>query len=667
MELVRMQLSHLRSLLDVHIEVGPVTALVGRNGAGKSSVVRALQLFYTTGPRVTAEDFYARDTSKPIELELTWGNLLPAEIQEFGSHIQGDELTVTKVIEWRDGRAQERYYGSALQCEGFREVRAAASAKDRIAAFNTLVDEGRICGLDGKVRSGAAVDQAMATWESEHPDECSWARDDGQFFGFREVGKAKLERFWRVVHVPPVRDAEQYAQEGKDSPLAELMDVIVRRAIANREDVRNFRERVFREYKDIFAPEAMPELSILSEQLNGILQRYAPNAAATLVWEDAEPDLPLPKGRALLAEDGFKGEVARQGHGLQRAYIVSLLHLLASQTPPSPPDTDSETHSRGEPQDDTTVPLAPGLMLAIEEPELYQHPARQRVFSKVLHELAAAESSDGTRTQVTYTTHSPYFVDIARFHEVRAVRKETNPTDTDSPLVSKVTGSSIGCVAHMLEEAQAKPADSLSETSLGARLSSIITPMVNEGFFGDAVVLVEGRSDRAALLAQATVKGCDLDALGVVVVAVDGKNNLDRAYCVFAGLGIPCYVIFDADGDSRDGKEAQAQAQANCSLCRLAGNQPEDFPSTLVCDKMACFEINLETTIAQEVGKNIYDEHIEAVRKHYGYGRGDARKNQVLMVEVLRRAGEGGYVSKTLQQIVVRVIALVQATDGDAE
>ena len=45
-----------------------------------------------------------------------------------------------------------------------------------------------------------------------------------------------------------------------------------------------------------------------------------------------------------------------------------------------------------------------------------------------------------------------------------------------------------------------------------------MTPWLNEGFFADVVVLVEGEDDRAALLGTAYVLGVDFDAMGFAVL-----------------------------------------------------------------------------------------------------------------------------------------------------
>ena len=63
-------------------------------------------------------------------------------------------------------------------------------------------------------------------------------------------------------------------------------------------------------------------------------------------------------------------------------------------------------------------------MLTIEEPELYQHPSRQRHFAEVLIKAATSmEPMFGGSTQVIYTTHSPLFVGLDRFNYIRVLGK----------------------------------------------------------------------------------------------------------------------------------------------------------------------------------------------------------------------------------------------------
>jgi len=54
------------------------TALVGANGAGKSTFLRAVEVFYTTAPSIDLEDFYNRETANEIVIGTTFKAQLDA-------------------------------------------------------------------------------------------------------------------------------------------------------------------------------------------------------------------------------------------------------------------------------------------------------------------------------------------------------------------------------------------------------------------------------------------------------------------------------------------------------------------------------------------------------------------------------------------------------------
>jgi AAA15 family ATPase/GTPase len=70
MILTSVHVKNFRSILEETLSCDSLTALVGRNGAGKSSFLRAMELFYDPAAKVALEDFYAEDTSQDIEIAL---------------------------------------------------------------------------------------------------------------------------------------------------------------------------------------------------------------------------------------------------------------------------------------------------------------------------------------------------------------------------------------------------------------------------------------------------------------------------------------------------------------------------------------------------------------------------------------------------------------------
>ena len=99
MNIQEVRIRNFRSILDETLPCDSLTALVGRNGAGKSSFLSALELFYNPSAKVTGADFYAEDASpdQDIEIAVTFAGLSP-EAEEFFSPYIGDGLlTVTRV------------------------------------------------------------------------------------------------------------------------------------------------------------------------------------------------------------------------------------------------------------------------------------------------------------------------------------------------------------------------------------------------------------------------------------------------------------------------------------------------------------------------------------------------------------------------------------------
>src|SRR5882757_805248 len=120
-----------------------------------------------------------------------------------------------------------------------------------------------------------------------------------------------------------------------------------------------------------------------------------------------------------------------------------------------------------------------------------------------------------------------------------------------------LTFSTLADVARRLEQAHEKPEGTYSAEGLRGRLH-IISAEIAEGFFADTVVLVEGISDRAAIIAAATLLGVDLEGLGVAVLAVDGITKLDLPAAIFSTLKIPTFVIWDCDaGDVQSAQHSR--------------------------------------------------------------------------------------------------------------
>ncbi len=646
MQLKRASIRHFRSLREIQVEFGPHTAFIGSNGVGKSSILKALERFYSSAKVLDKDDYFGRDQSQPIEIELTFGQLTPEETETFESRVRNGELVVTRIFD--TSAASGSYYGSVPQNADFLPVRAQATANPKRDAYKAL-REGNPNYSDLPVASSAtAVDAALADWETDNPGALTLQRDDGKFFGFQNAGRGALQRRTTFVFVPAVRDAASDAADTKASAIGRLLEILVRSSILKKQEVQQFQEEVTARYRALVSPENMPELGELAGNLTTDLKELYENAAVGLDWREAgDIPVPLPAADVTLSDEGFGGPVDRQGHGLQRAFIFTLLQHLARASTGLNEDQELAVAAVAEGQ--AAPPTAPNLILAIEEPELYQHPTKQRHLSRVLRRLSTtALPGAAGATQIAFASHSPMFVSLAHADEIRLVRR-TDCNDSDFKQC-ELRALDLEAVARKLEVATGKPPNTYSAESLKPRLHILGTELA-EGFFADGIVLVEGRSDRAALVAAARQMNLDFEAAGIALLPVEGKNNLDRPFLIFRELGIPVFMIWDCDVGTKDHKAA-----VNLSLDRLvnpdAGLQ-EPLEETQVTERHAHFRVTLEQCMRDELGSDRYNEWLKDACEPYGFDPSkDAQKIPDVMSALLAKAAEAGHKADTLESII---------------
>ena len=321
-----------RSILDESLPCDSLTALVGRNGSGKSSFLSAIELFYNPSAKITAEDFYSEDATQDIEIAVTFTGLSTEAKDFFSAYIDNDVMTVVRVFSYSQGKNSDTYHGIRLQNPDFVCVRNAGGKMNIRNKYNEIRETQEYLSLP-TVRSAEEALDALAEWESQNPAQCLPLRDDGQFFGFAEVAQGYLGRYTRFIHIPAVRDAQEDATDNKGSPVTEIMDLVVRNALTNREDLANFKQHTQDRFKEIMDPKQLTELNDLERGLSNTLQSYVPDASVLLRWSEfADISIPMPQAQVKLLEDGYESSVERTGHGLQRAFIITMLqHLIAAR------------------------------------------------------------------------------------------------------------------------------------------------------------------------------------------------------------------------------------------------------------------------------------------------------------------------------------------------
>ncbi|WP_108813539.1 AAA family ATPase [Loktanella sp. Alg231-35] len=234
MQVQKLIIRNLRSVKKLTVSFDEVTALLGGNNAGKSTVLHAIDIFFEAAPQISLDDYHNREEDD-IEITLVFHRLVPEEVSVFGSAVVGDRLTIRRVFS-KHGEKQPPYEALALAFPPFSTVRQAAGKTDKRTSYNNLV--GEIDGLE-RVASADAADAAMNEWEAANPDllELEFRRD---FFGATNVASGKLKKKTALQLVPAVADAHQETSDAKKSPIISLLSQISKQMYENKRDVTEF-------------------------------------------------------------------------------------------------------------------------------------------------------------------------------------------------------------------------------------------------------------------------------------------------------------------------------------------------------------------------------------------------------------------------------------------
>lgn len=647
----KIEINNFRSIKNVSLNCDNLTVIIGRNGAGKSSILKAIEVFYDVSSLITNEDYFNNDISSPIEIKITFSALKDEEKDEFNTYLKDDKLSVTKRINCEGDKHIQKYYATLPQIPQFAEVRKSAG-REKINKFKELVDEKTLASLEAKVKSASDVDAAMAAYEDAHKELLTPVEKEEQFFGVKSVGGGKLDKYTKFVFVPAVREASDEIG-GKKSAVYQLLDMIVYRKINARKDIKDFKNEFEQKINLLYSSDNLTELPELGRSISKTLGVYAPGSSLNLTWVNVKPpEVPMPDSKATLVEDDYEGEITRKGHGLQRALILTLLQHLAVAVPEP---IEHEQKELG-----TQQTAGPDMILAIEEPELFLHPARCRYMSNLLNDLANKSGMGlGSKNQVLFASHSPYFIDLKWFYQLRVVKKVKD--EETKTVHSKITYLTFENAKNEIVKITGIDPDKVTKESFKARATPVMNAIVNEGFFADVVVIVEGLSEVGILWKIQEMLNKDWNRRGITVIPVDCKNNIDRPVIIFKGLEIPVYVLFDGDSHNKGkGNSERSTIETNHRLLKLLNGQVVDFPEDVVTDKYSIFGDKLEIYLTTTLGEENYREIIEIIKTELGYSEDRECKNSEGMARIVEIAYQKGLKLPMLEAIVEKITSLTE-------
>lgn len=575
MKIHSVRVKNFRTLKDVTITFDSVTTFIGPNGTGKSTVLRALDWYFNGKPgSLTEKDCSFGAVDEDIEVQVTFAELTGKDREELGKYAPDGVSTFTA---WkrRSPEGVEALSANSKSYAPFNAIRDKGPAGEKKTAYNELRSSDSSLGLPAWTNADAVL-LALTAWEAANSHQLVEAPESLQtnFFGFNSGGK--MSGLFDFVLVTADLRAGEESVDGKASIIGRILERSVDRAAADDEIATIVEESRVKQQK-VYDDKFKIQLEAMTSQLNQVVSSYAPGRSVTVSPAEVELKAPRTTFDLAIIDGATETAVERQGHGFQRTLLISALQLLAQSGAAS---------SEGV------------ICLAIEEPELFQHPIQAQTFAKVLRALA--EDAD-KRVQVTYATHSPYFLEARHFDQVRRLTRTADPVP-----VTTVHSATVADVKAKLEGA-------VKDSVVERQLDGVVTNKLAIALFAHRAFLVEGTTEVSVFHGIEDRGGVgSLESAGIAVVAAGGKQSIPLAHAILSLLGIPTYTLFDADGGFEPRARANGKDQckideeraghvvANHSVLKYFGRPEEDFPSAVVADEVAIFDDHLEAFLIGE-------------------------------------------------------------------
>lgn len=500
MQISRLYIEGFRSIreLDLRFPSGK-TVIIGRNNAGKSNIVRALDLVlgessptWQKRENITEEDFYCwRDKSNRAAPEHRVDEIVVwCELQRS----DGEPLPYEDMYEAARGiwlHAEQGYNGKPLRIPGnlppseagylfeFDPSRGGrhyvnANHRDRNPLESLFEPMYSFAFVFLARRGTRRIEKEMRFLFREHA-EAGW---------FLALSAPYRTELVQSAIVPAFRDPANQLRLTDWSWYGKLMRHLTE-PHAEEDNVRDAFAQVRTAAQTVFER--------VETEIGSTLDVAFPGTSVHFQFH-AEESSSLYKNSTIYVDDGYRSQLSDKGSGIQSATILGLFNYYT-----------------------LNVNTRSSALLCVEEPELYLHPHARRVISDRLDAFL-----DSGRNQVVLTTHSVDFLRASSdTFNVILVRRSDRGTE----------GASV-------------PIRDFRQL--------LVDNNQNELFFADKVILCEGFDKYVIEAAANALYPGELDAQNVSVIGVGGKDNLSRLAKLVVRLGIECYVLADFDYLLRD-------------------------------------------------------------------------------------------------------------------
>lgn len=486
MRLQQFNIKNYKSIKDeIEVYIDDIVVLIGPNNSGKSTILDAYEKFASLGSSkgLTAHDFYNSDISIPIEMCGIFTDVTDDDIRTLG----GDKWFYKD--DALDRRNMARKYGGDW--------------------------EGKNIPLESKryycVKWIWSDPEKPAQKQSYGLDEASGKRI------FSDGGSGGLDTLLQSRVPQPIRiSPDKSMDETKKIIISFLKEDAKDELLKTGESKAEIIQKI-QELTDTLMKDSKSKIDNLLKQVSESSSSVFPGLELELNILSKDPvdaDVMVSESNLTVKMDGVSSSLLEnQGHGVRRSVLWSALQILTHESHAR--DKIKKSKSKGK----TVSVEKKQYILLIDEPESFLHPPVIRDARESLYNFAATNEN----WQVMATTHSPVFIDLSKKHTtIIRIEKDKSLNKTIST-------------------------DELSfsdEEKDNMKMIRLCNPMVNEFFFYDNIILVEGPTEKIVINKICEVVGVDyhiIDCLGKGNIKTFAKilNHFDVSYIAVHDSDIP--------------------------------------------------------------------------------------------------------------------------------
>ena len=374
------------------IEIDDLTAFIGKNDAGKSTILEALEIFFNDGkPERGDTCVYGLGTTirigcafNSLPFEIVLDTAAPTSLA--AEHLLNEKGELEIVKEW-DATAKtpkESVFALAMHPSNpdASDLLALKNTELKTRVKKTGVDESTVnLTINGSMRQ--AIRNACFPLTTEHK--------------LLPLDKEDAKKVWDQLkpQLPmyALFRSDRPSQDGDDEVQSPLKFAITQALKEMADDLKKIEDAVRLRAEDV----ANRTLAKLKDMDSRLASELKPFFKADPKWD--------------VFKFGLMGDndipINKRGSGVRRLILLNFFRAEAERR---------RTEKGGL-----------SVIYAIEEPETSQHPDNQRLLVQALKELAVDEN-----TQVLVTSHTPGLAGLLPSESLRCVRKQIDGTATVS-------------------------------------------------------------------------------------------------------------------------------------------------------------------------------------------------------------------------------------------